>query len=105
MGWFYSTTQQMKLVTPAQDQDRLPAPRRQLSRFQAARKAARTSLQVVSEFRSKMRMAEELIAKLAFSLREIQGSRKRPKLNSLPASQSAKIIQVDSDRFNSHAKL
>jgi hypothetical protein len=121
MGWFYSATPQMKLVIPEHEQNRHPAPRhpaphRQSSQYQAARKAARTSLQVINEFRSKMRVAEEMITKLTFSLREIQGLRKRqrPKLTSASANNtsntkqsanpSALIIQVNSDRFVSKAK-
>ena len=36
-------------------------------------------MQVVQEFRSKLRSAEDLISKLAFSLREIQGVRRKKK--------------------------
>jgi len=100
----------MKLVTPEHDQNRLPVlllqPNWQSGRFQGAHRAARTSLQVVTEFRSKMRMAEDLIAKLEFSLREIQGTRKRPKhLHKPVIKPPALVIQIDTERFTSQTKL
>jgi hypothetical protein len=38
---------------------------------------AKRDLQIVTEFRNKLRLTEDLIAKLAFSLREIQGLRRK----------------------------
>lgn len=97
MGWFYSATQQLQLVVPQHDQQHLPVPvtgRRNTSRAPAARLAARTSHQIVTEFRAKMKAAEDLISKLAFSLREIQGLRRRPAKPQALAQRPTEVVSL-----------
>ena len=95
------------LTLPVHDQNRLPVPRRASARLLTSSRAAhafRTMLernrdnQVVTEFRTKMRVAEDLISKLAFSLKEIQGARRRK-----PKSEKAKpanLFHVGNDLRN-----
>jgi hypothetical protein len=75
------------LGRPRHDKNLLPVLKRGLFRGQSnmathlVRKAVdRTQdLKVVTEFRQKLRMAEDLISKLGFSMREIQTLRRRSK--------------------------
>jgi hypothetical protein len=67
------------LPSPQHDERLLPALQRTAGGTLASLRAAASSQQIVQEFRWKMRVAEELITKLAFSLREIQGLRERPR--------------------------
>jgi hypothetical protein len=58
----------------------------------------RKDLQVVTEFRNKLRQTEDLISKLAFSLREIQGARKKPKTAPKSNSKLAAIKRIGRSR-------
>lgn len=102
MGWFYSATQPLQLIVPQHDNRCLPVPmggrRAPSGRVSSARLAARTSLQVVAEFRNKMKMAEELISKLAFSLREIQGLRRRQAAPQGAPPQKTEVVRLDLNR-------
>ena len=46
--------------------------------------------QIVNEFRAKLQLAEEMISKLAFSLSEIQGMKRKPRI----AKKLAKVAQI-----------
>lgn len=81
-----SSESQRGLLIPAHPQAPAPFGTRLLARTgQQFNKAVRSFLEhernrhIVTEFRSKLKKAEELIGKLAFSLQEIQGHRLRRK--------------------------
>lgn len=65
------------LPIPIHDHRHLPAPHSpRLPREQKApARPHRQDVQIVQEFRAKLRLTEELISKLAFNLREIHGLR------------------------------
>ena len=63
------------LVSRVYDETRLPVPYMRTHRLRSSLAKCR-DVEIVTEFRSKMRAAEEMISKLAFSLKEIQGMRK-----------------------------
>ena len=95
-SWTHSNSRTLLLALPKHDQSLLPAPRR-LARPLAPARALRfirsvvdrgQDMQVVNEFRNKLRLAEDLISKLAYSLREIQGTRNGEK--SMPSKNSVK---------------
>lgn len=69
-------------LLPSPDQERRQSLKLQL--FTRAAKAARADVQILQEFRAKMRQAEELISKLTFNLREIQDSWRKPKYTESP---------------------
>src|SRR4051794_33017886 len=98
----------MLLPLPVHDQNHLPVPRRSTGRLLTSSRAARAfrsvlesrrNTQVVNEFRSKMRVAEDLISKLAFSLKEIQGARRRKPKKSEKAK-PANLLSVATDLRN-----
>lgn len=89
------------LTLPRHDRSLLPVPRR--SRLLTPRTAARAfrsvletrkNVQIMNEFRSKMRLAEDLISKLAFSLNEIQHARRRPKKKETKSRKPAAVLLV-----------
>lgn len=85
-----SRASRILLPRPAHDRRKLPAIRinhsTRISRAQDS--------QIVQEFRSKLKVAEDLISKLAFSLREIQGMRRRPKATSKKVAKSLPILRL-----------
>ena len=64
------------LPSPRHDQSHLPVPFARARRLRSSLDKCK-DVQIVSEFRSKLRTAEEMISKLAFSLKEIQGMRRK----------------------------
>lgn len=66
------------LPLPSHDQRLLPALRLPAGPLTSQRRR-RPDVQIVHEFRAKLRMAEDLISKLAYNLREIQGMWRKPK--------------------------
>ena len=60
--------------------------------FRSRREKSHDS-QIVKEFRAKLQLAEEMISKLAFSLNEIQGMKRKPSA-SKKLAKVAKILRV-----------
>jgi hypothetical protein len=104
--------QKLQLAYPHHDLNLLPVPisvsgRRSLSFPSLGRQASdlfrsviekRKDSQVVAEFRNKLRQTEDLISKLAFSLREIQGARRKPKTKPKSNSSLAAIQKIGQSR-------
>lgn len=65
------------LPLPNHDQRLLPAIRPNMRR--TGRSLPRPDLQIVQEFRAKLKIAEDLISKLAYNLQEIQDFWRKPK--------------------------
>jgi hypothetical protein len=89
--WIHTRAGKFLLAHPIHDDNHLPV-RIKTSGLQ--------NLQVVNEFRSKLRMAEEMMAKFSYSLREIQGMPKRgtsrktgSKINRRPDLQIARRVE------------
>jgi hypothetical protein len=84
-SWAKSHSKSFLLPLPVHDQNLLPVPYRgggmllseSVGRRLRSMMNARKNTQIVQEFRSKLRQAEELVSKLAFNLREIQGLRQK----------------------------
>lgn len=74
------------LPMPLHDQRLLPALRLPNGAFYSQKR--RPDVQIVHEFRAKLRMAEDLISKLAYNLREIQGMWRKPKTESRPTTEA-----------------
>ncbi len=97
MSFWPQTRKQRLLTTPHHDGTLLPVARNSTSKrsfktfFQKSK-----DTQVVTEFRSKLKLAEDLISKLAFSLREIQGMGRKTKetSNSKSARPPAQVLSV-----------
>lgn len=106
MNAIFPTKKMLLLSLPNHDGSLLPVPRahsggRLLAAGRAAWTAAlssalerRRNIQVVAEFRSKMKTAEDLISKLAFSLREIQTAPRRRRKKKTESPNGAKILAV-----------
>jgi hypothetical protein len=77
-SWAKTHSKIFLLPLPVHNQNRLPVPYRGGKMLLKATK----DTQIVQEFRSKLRRAEELISKLAFNLREIQGLRRKNRVKS-----------------------
>lgn len=89
------------LPPPTHDESHLPVPfRSQPVPYQRIlRRTLRTDrlpdTQIVSEFRAKLQLAEEMISKLAFSLSEIQNMKKRPRAKrKTTLAQVTKLLRV-----------
>lgn len=87
--WTPPKNQTLFLSLPQRDRSLLPVPRRAARapmtlahgmaelRWRLSR-SAQKDMQIMTEFKNKLRMAEDLISKLAFNLREIQNLKRKP---------------------------
>lgn len=102
--WNPYRSKPLLLSFPHHDRSLLPVPRRMTRKHSLSESLFRSlqdtkrDLQVVNEFRQKLRVAEDLISKLAFSLREIQGARKKPKKRKAPTGRIAAIQSLGRSR-------
>jgi hypothetical protein len=64
---------------------------REIAAAYAPRPKLRPQDQILQEFRNKLRQTEDLISKLAFNLREIQGMKRKPK-NPEPETPSSNVM-------------